>query len=43
MKALVLGIAMILTACAEPPHVGFTISNTPDSIESCGPRSGGCK
>ena len=43
MKALVLGVTLFLAACAEPPHVGVTISNTPDSIESCGARSGACK
>jgi hypothetical protein len=43
MKAVVLCLTVILTACAEPPHVGVTISNTPDSIESCGPRAGVCK
>jgi hypothetical protein len=31
-----------LAACAERPHVGITISNTPESIESCGKKIGGC-
>jgi len=43
MKAVVLWLTVILTACAERPHAGVTISNTPDSIESCGARSGACK
>jgi hypothetical protein len=43
MKAVMLCLMVILTACAEPPHVGVTISNTPESIESCGPRAGGCR
>jgi hypothetical protein len=28
--------------CAERPQVGVTISNTPESIESCGKKIGGC-
>jgi len=32
-----------LAACAERPHVGITISNTPEPIESCGPRPGACR
>jgi hypothetical protein len=43
MKAVVLCLTVMLAACAEPPHVGVTISNTPDSIESCGARTGACK
>ena len=43
MKAVVLCLMAIVAACAEPPHVGVTISNTPDSIESCGARTGACK
>jgi hypothetical protein len=43
MRVLLVLSALWLTGCAEPPHVGVTISNTPESIESCGPRAGGCK
>ncbi len=42
MRLLLLLIA-VLCGCAERPAVGITISNTPDSIESCDPRVGGCK
>jgi len=43
MRLLLVLSALWLTGCAEPPQVGVTISNTPESIESCGARSGGCK
>jgi hypothetical protein len=43
MRSFLIALLVSLTACAEPPHVGVTVSNTPDSIESCGPRAGGCK
>jgi len=43
MRLLLVLSVLWLSACAEPPHVGITISNTPDSIESCGVRSGACK
>jgi hypothetical protein len=42
-KVFSLCLVVLLMGCAEPPHVGVTVSNTPDSIESCGPRSGACK
>jgi len=42
MKSVLIFVAL-LCGCAEPPSVGITISNTPDSIESCGARSGACK
>jgi len=41
MKPLLLLIA-ILCGCAERPSVGITISNTPESIESCGKKIGPC-
>jgi hypothetical protein len=43
MRLLLVLSALWLTGCAEPPQVGVTISNTPESIESCGARSGACK
>jgi hypothetical protein len=35
-------VFLCLAACAERPFVGITISNTPESIESCGKKIGGC-
>jgi hypothetical protein len=42
MKILLLGLVLLLAACAERPTVGVTISNTPESIESCGAKIGRC-
>jgi hypothetical protein len=42
MRALLLGVALLLSACAERPRIGITISNTPESIESCGAKIGRC-
>jgi hypothetical protein len=39
---IVVAVFMLLAACAERPRVGVTISNTPESIESCGKKIGGC-
>jgi hypothetical protein len=33
---------LLLTGCAERPRIGITISNTPETIENCGKKSGGC-
>jgi hypothetical protein len=42
MRVVLLGFLLLVAACAERPSVGITISNTPDSIESCGKKIGGC-
>jgi hypothetical protein len=42
MRFLFVLAILSLTACAERPTVGVTISNTPESIESCGKKIGGC-
>jgi hypothetical protein len=42
MKVLVVVLCLWSAACAERPTVGITISNTPESIESCGKKIGGC-
>lgn len=42
MRAVLLAVALLLGACAERPLIGITISNTPESIESCGKKIGGC-
>jgi hypothetical protein len=39
---LVLLASLWLAGCAERPQVGITISNTPEPIESCGKKIGGC-
>jgi hypothetical protein len=41
MRVLLVLLAL-LCACAERPSVGITISNTPESIESCGKKIGPC-
>jgi hypothetical protein len=44
MKTLLLVLCLSLAAgCAQRPFFGITISNSPESIESCGPRPGGCR
>ena len=38
-------VALLLVAlagCANRPFIGVTISNSPESIESCGRKVGGC-
>ena len=42
MRIVLLGLLWLIAACAEPPQVGITISNTPESIENCGKKIGGC-
>jgi len=42
MRLLLVLSVLWLSACAEPPHVGVTISNTPGSIENCGSKIGPC-
>jgi type IV pilus biogenesis protein CpaD/CtpE len=42
MRVLLAAVVLLLTACAEKPFVGITIPNTPESIESCGKKIGGC-
>jgi hypothetical protein len=44
MKSLLLtlGVCMLLAGCAQRPFLGVTISNSPESIESCGARAKGC-
>jgi hypothetical protein len=42
MRAFLIGVALLLGGCAEKPFIGITISNTPESIESCGKKIGGC-
>jgi hypothetical protein len=42
MRFSLIALLLCLTGCAEPPHVGVTISNTPDSIENCGSKIGRC-
>jgi hypothetical protein len=42
MRSLLILVVLTLSACAERPTVGVTISNTPESIESCGKKIGGC-
>jgi hypothetical protein len=36
-------VCVLLAGCGPRPTVGITISNTPESIEHCGPRIGGCR
>jgi len=42
---LLFPLLFLLGACAERPWVGVTISNSPESIESCAPPrpGGGCR
>ena len=42
MRLFFILLLVALGACAERPTVGVTISNTPESIESCGKKIGGC-
>jgi hypothetical protein len=42
MKLLFVALCLWSAGCAERPQVGITISNTPESIESCGKKIGGC-
>jgi hypothetical protein len=35
-------VLLSLSACAERPSVGVTISNSPEPIESCGAKIGRC-
>jgi hypothetical protein len=43
MRVFLLLACLCISGCAQRPFVGITISNTPESIESCGPRAGGCR
>jgi hypothetical protein len=45
MKIFLIAAALLLAGCAQRPFFGITISNSPDSIESCLPprASGGCR
>jgi hypothetical protein len=42
MKLFLLVVCLWTSGCAQRPLVGITISNTPESIESCGKKIGGC-
>jgi hypothetical protein len=42
MRLLFFVVLVALSGCAERPTVGVTISNTPEPIESCGKKIGGC-
>jgi hypothetical protein len=42
MKFFLFVLCVWLAGCAQRPSVGVTISNTPESIESCGRKIGGC-
>jgi hypothetical protein len=42
MRVVLLNFLLLVAACAERPSVGITISNTPESIESCGKKIGSC-
>jgi hypothetical protein len=43
MKLLVfLAVFATVAGCAARPSIGVTISNTPETIESCGRKIGGC-
>jgi len=42
MRFLLLAAAFWVAGCAERPRVGITISNTPEPIENCGKKIGGC-
>ena len=42
MRAAVLLTAILLVGCTNRPFIGITISNSPESIESCGKKIGGC-
>jgi hypothetical protein len=42
MRVFLVLLAFLCTGCAQRPVVGITISNTPESIESCGKKIGGC-
>jgi hypothetical protein len=35
-------VVCLLAGCAQRPFIGITISNSPESIESCGRKTGGC-
>jgi hypothetical protein len=37
-----LAVCLLIAGCSERPRVDITISNTPESIESCGKKIGGC-
>jgi hypothetical protein len=41
-RAFVVLTLLLLAGCANRPFVGVTISNSPESIESCGRKTGGC-
>jgi hypothetical protein len=40
--AALLAALLLCLGCAQRPFVGITISNSPESIESCGKKMGGC-
>jgi hypothetical protein len=42
VKGLAVVLCILVLGCAERPRIGITISNTPESIESCGKKIGGC-
>jgi len=40
--AITLAVLLSLSGCANRPSVGITISNSPETVESCGKKIGGC-
>jgi hypothetical protein len=42
LRTLLLLLCLLASGCAQRPFIGITISNSPESIESCGRKTGGC-
>jgi len=41
MRLALVASILLLAACAEPPRIGITISNTPAPIGACAPPKPG--
>jgi len=41
MRLLLVATLLLLAACAEPPRIGITISNTPGPIDAWAPPKPG--
>jgi hypothetical protein len=43
IKVPLLVLCMSIAACGPRPRVDIMITNTPETIESCGKQIGGCR
>jgi hypothetical protein len=41
VKWVLIGLAVLMTACAERPWIGVVISNSPQQIGACAPPNPG--